>query len=140
MRSTCNTLQHTATHCNTLQHTATHCNTLQHTATYVTVLIFQRRSVLLDTATHYNTLQHSAPRYITLQHTATHCNTLQLTAICPFLITTFMSVFWFIRNVTFLLLRFIILLTRYSWMVFWFTCMKVFWYVSILCSSVSLFP
>jgi len=28
--STCNTLQHTATHCNTLQHTATHCNTLQH--------------------------------------------------------------------------------------------------------------
>ena len=32
--STCNTLQHTATHCNTLQHTTTHCNTPQHTATH----------------------------------------------------------------------------------------------------------
>ena len=31
--SSCNTLQHTATHCNTLQHTAAHCTTLHHTAT-----------------------------------------------------------------------------------------------------------
>jgi len=56
--SSCNTLQHVATHCNTLQHTATRCNTLQHVAT------------------HGNTLQHIATRCNTLQHVATHGNTL----------------------------------------------------------------
>jgi len=54
--SSCQDLQHAATHCNTLQHIATHCNTLQHTAT------------------HCNTLQHTATHCNTLQHTTTHCN------------------------------------------------------------------
>ena len=64
--TSCNTLQHTATHRNTLQHTATQCNTLQHT--YARLY-----SSMCDITC--NTLQHTATHCYTPQHTATHCNT-----------------------------------------------------------------
>ena len=61
--SSCNTLQHNATHCITLQHSAGLCNSLHHNA------------ILQHTATHCNTLQHTATHCNTLQHTATYCIT-----------------------------------------------------------------
>ena len=95
--SSCNTLQHTATHCkylqfftcNTLQHTATHGNTRQHTATHCNTLqilaaLAATNKGSLPTATHCNTLQHTA-------HTcgfspAIYCNTLQhMTTQCKYL-------------------------------------------------------
>ena len=66
--STCNTLQHTATHCTTLHHTATHCNALQHTVTHC--------NALQQTTPHCNTLRYTAAHCNILQHTATHCNAL----------------------------------------------------------------
>jgi len=81
-RTSCNTLQHTATHCNTpriyrsqSEQAATHCNTPR---------IYRSHSE--QAATHCNTLQHTATHHAftglranKLQHTATHCNTLQHT-------------------------------------------------------------
>ena len=77
--TTCNTLQHTATHYNTLQHTATHYNVPQYALLqrYVTYLIPVRD---MAHSCVYHNLQHIATRCNALQHTATHCNTLQHTA------------------------------------------------------------
>ena len=57
--------------CNTLQHTATHCNTLQHT---VRIRTRMRMGV---TSSSCSILQHTATHCFTLRHTATHCITLQ---------------------------------------------------------------
>ena len=65
--TSCNMLQHAATHYNVLQHTTTYCNTLQHAATHYTTLH--------HTATYCNVLQHTTPHCIILQHIATYCNT-----------------------------------------------------------------
>ena len=38
-KSTCNPLQHTATHCKIWQHTAAHCNTLKHFSTNIVLFV-----------------------------------------------------------------------------------------------------
>ena len=79
--SSCNTLQHTATHCNTLQHTATHCNTLQHTATHLRVQANYHILVVME-GPEIEDIWHMSDFSRVLQCVAVCCSVLQCVAEC----------------------------------------------------------